>query len=292
MIVLEREPLSRHTTFRIGGPAAFYLVPESVEETGEAVRFAQERGLPYYVIGRGSNLLFSDEGYHGVVIELGSGLEKITIEGTEVTAQAGISLSSMAAALAREGLAGFEFAGGIPGTLGGGITMNAGAYGGEIKDCIRSARVMTETGDILVLSGEELQLGYRTSVIQKKKYIVLEGSFSFARGDKREISEKMRELNRRRREKQPLEYPSAGSTFKRPEGYFAGKLIQDAGLSGYRVGDAQVSEKHCGFVINVGNATSADVVQLIRDVTDRVREQSGVELEPEVRIVGGSVPEE
>lgn len=292
MIVLEREPLSRHTTFRIGGPAAFYLVPESVEETGEAVRFAQKRGLPYYVIGRGSNLLFSDEGYHGVVIELGSGLEKITIDGTEVTAQAGISLSSMAAALAREGLAGFEFAGGIPGTLGGGITMNAGAYGGEIKDCIRSARVMTGTGDILVLSGEELQLGYRTSVIQKKKYIVLEGSFSFARGDRGEISEKMRELNRRRREKQPLEYPSAGSTFKRPEGYFAGKLIQDAGLSGYRVGDAQVSEKHCGFVINVGNATSADVVRLIRDVTDRVREQSGVELEPEVRIVGGSAPEE
>ena len=287
MIRREQEPLRDHTTFRIGGPAKYYLVPEKEEEIKEAQKFARERELPFYIIGKGSNMLFSDQGYDGVVIEIGKGLEDIEIsEDGTVTAQAGISLAQMASRLAAAGLTGFEFASGIPGTLGGGIAMNAGAYGGEIKDCISNAKVLTPEGDILILEKEELELGYRTSVIQKQEYLVLEGEFSFARGDTGTIQGKMKELNQRRRDKQPLEYPSAGSTFKRPEGYFAGKLIEDAGLRGYRVGDAQVSEKHCGFVVNRGQATAAEVAQLIRDVQNKVMEQFGVMLEPEVRMIG------
>lgn len=290
MIIREQEPLTAHTTFRIGGPALYYLIPEGVEEVRDALQFAREKELPFYVIGRGSNLLFEDEGYHGVVIEIGKGMEQVMMkeepDGTVcVTAQAGIPLSTLAAKLAEAGWQGFEFAGGIPGTLGGGIAMNAGAYGGEIRDCIKNAMVMTRSGETLVLNREQLELGYRTSIIQKEDYIVLEGVFRFSRGEKKSILAAMKELNQRRRDKQPLEFPSAGSTFKRPEGYFAGKLIEDAGLRGYRVGDAQVSEKHCGFVVNRGKASSADVRQLIRDVQDRVREKFRVELEPEVRIV-------
>ncbi len=287
MICWEQEIMSKHTTFRVGGPAARYLVPETEEEVAEAVRCAKEKGLPWYVIGRGSNLLVSDDGFDGVIIEIGKGMEKIQVaaDGT-VEAQAGISLAGMAAFLQKESLTGFEFASGIPGTLGGGITMNAGAYGGERRDFIASAKVLTENGDILVLDKEELELGYRSSIIQKKPYTVLSARFIFEKGDPDRIRERMRELNQRRREKQPLEYPSAGSTFKRPEGYFAGKLIEDAGLRGYRVGDAQVSEKHCGFVLHRGNATAAQIWQLIREVQEKVREQFQVKLEPEVRMVG------
>lgn len=287
MIRLEQEPLKEHTTFRIGGPARYYLIPENEEEILEAVVFAREKELPFYILGKGSNMLFSDAGYEGVVIEIGKGLEQVEIrEDGSVTAQAGIALSVLAAQLSVEGWTGFEFAGGIPGTLGGGITMNAGAYGGEIKDCICRAKVLTPEGRVQVLEKEELELGYRTSIIQKKQYIVLEGEFIFQKGELIAIQEKMRDLSRRRREKQPLEYPSAGSTFKRPEGHFAGKLIEDAGLRGYRVGDAQVSEKHCGFVINRGGATAAEVAQVISDVQDKVKEQTGIVLEPEVRMIG------
>ena len=286
MIQWEREAMSRHTTFRVGGPAAFYLVPQSEEEVWEAVEFAHNRGLPYYPVGRGSNLLVSDEGYDGVMIEIGSGLEVIEADDGIVGAQAGITLAKMSQELARRGLAGFEFASGIPGTLGGAVTMNAGAYGGEIKDCISRATVLTDTGDILVLGREELALGYRTSVIQTNSHMVISAVFSFDRDDTTRIQERMKELNERRREKQPLEFPSAGSTFKRPEGHFAGKLIEDAGLRGYRVGDAQVSEKHCGFVVNRGHATAAQIYKLIQDVTERVKQHSGIELEPEVRMIG------
>lgn len=286
MVRLQQELLCNHTTFRIGGPALHYLIPESVEEVVEALAFAKSKQLPFYILGKGSNMLFSDEGYPGVVIEIGKGLEHMDIqkEGT-VVAQAGISLAVMASRLAKDGLEGFAFASGIPGTLGGAIAMNAGAYGGEIKDSIESAKVVTEQGDIIELTKDQLELGYRTSIIQKKSYIVLEGKFHFAHGNTDSIQEEMRELNRKRREKQPLEFPSAGSTFKRPEGYFAGKLIEDAGLRGYRVGDAQVSEKHCGFVINRGQATAAEVQQLIQDVQQKVKEKFGVLLEPEVRII-------
>lgn len=282
----EGELLSNHTTFRIGGAAKYFAVPKNEEEIMEAVDFAIVKDLPYYILGKGSNVLFPDEGYSGVVIEIGAGMEKVErIGDTEIRAQAGASLSSLAAFAAREGLAGLEFAGGIPGTLGGAVTMNAGAYGGEIKDVIVSAKVMDEDGSVKVLSRDELELGYRTSIVQKKQLIVLEAEFSLQPGETEEIQNTMKELNAKRREKQPLEYPSAGSTFKRPEGYFAGKLIEDAGLRGYRVGDAQVSEKHCGFVVNRGKATCAEVLQLIDDVQKKVKEQFGVQLEPEVRII-------
>lgn len=286
MIRLKQERLSGHTTFRIGGPAKYYLIPENMEEVKEALDFAKENQCPFYVLGKGSNMLFSDSGYDGVIIEIGKGLEQLSIstDGT-VVAQAGISLSAMANRLAKEGLQGFAFASGIPGTLGGAVTMNAGAYGGEIKDHIQSAKVLTKDGEILELSKDELELGYRTSTIQKNSYIVLEATFHFLKGDIETIQKEMKELNQKRRDKQPLEYPSAGSTFKRPEGYFAGKLIEDAGLRGYRVGDAQVSEKHCGFVVNKGEATSEEVKQLISDVQNKVYEKFGVKLEPEVRIV-------
>ena len=287
MIRWEQEPLKAHTTFHIGGPARYYLIPECEEEILEAVDYAREKELPFYILGKGSNVLFSDDGYEGVILEIGRGLEDVEIrEDGTVTAQAGIALSVLAARLAVEGLTGFEFAGGIPGTLGGGITMNAGAYGGEIRDCILRAKVLTPKGEVQVLEREELELGYRTSIIQKKQYIVLEGEFAFQKGNMIAVQEKMRDLARRRRDKQPLEYPSAGSTFKRPAGHFAGKLIEDAGLRGYRIGDAQVSEKHCGFVINRGAATAAEVAQVIADVQEKVREQTGIMLEPEVRMIG------
>lgn len=279
--------LKEHTTFRIGGPADFYLIPESAEQVQEAVAFAGEKGLPYYVIGKGSNILFGDKGFRGVVIEIGKGMAAIENKGDGiVVAGAGISMSAMAVKLAEWNLTGFEFAGGIPGTLGGGIAMNAGAYGGEIKDCIQSAVVLTREGKIITKRLEELELGYRSSSILRDEQIVLQGTFQFAAGEKEKIQNEMRELNARRRDKQPLEFPSAGSTFKRPEGYFAGKLIQDAGLAGYRVGDAMVSDKHCGFVVNCGNATAAEVKQLIEQVQKKIQTEFDVLLEPEVRLVG------
>ena len=292
MIRLEHEPLRAHTTFRIGGPARYYLVPENEEEIQEALDFARGGGYSFYIIGKGSNILFCDEGYDGVIIEIGRGFDHIWCrEDGLVTAQAGITMSSMAAKLAAKGLTGFEFASGIPGTLGGGIAMNAGAYGGEIKDCIRKVKVLTPEGEIRVLEKDELQLGYRTSVIQKRSYLVLEGEFGFQKGQPGEIQARMRELNQRRRDKQPLEYPSAGSTFKRPAGHFAGGLIEQCGLKGTTVGGAQVSEKHAGFVINTGQATCQDILTLIRLVRDRVFQQTGVRLEPEVRLLGCTLEE-
>lgn len=286
MRILENEPMRTHTTFRIGGAARFYIIPQSTEEIRESIRFAGERKLPYIMIGKGSNVLFPDEGYNGVVIEIGSGMEGMDFpDECRIRAQAGISLSALAGAAARHSLTGLEFASGIPGTLGGAVTMNAGAYGGEIRDCIVSATVLDGNGKEQELDKEQLQLGYRSSVIQKKGYIVLDAVFELKKGDKEEILAKMKELNTRRREKQPLEFASAGSTFKRPEGHFAGKLIEESGMKGYRLGDAQVSEKHCGFVINRGNATSLDVQNVIRDVQKRVYETSGILLEPEIKII-------
>ena len=287
MIRLEQEPLRTHTTFRIGGPAAYYFIPEREEEIIEALDFAKEKGLPYYVIGKGSNMLFSDDGFDGVIIEIGKGLEKIEIsDDGVVTAQAGVSLAYMASRLASKGLKGFAFAGGIPGTLGGGVAMNAGAYGGEMKDVLTEVTVMNAEGDIFTLPTEELELGYRTSIIKTAGYIVLEAKIRLKEGDPEVIRETMKDLTIRRTTKQPLEYPSAGSTFKRPEGYFAGKLIMDSGLAGYQVGGAQVSEKHCGFVINAGDATARDVRTLMDNVRDIVYKKYGVTLEPEVKFLG------
>lgn len=282
--VKTQEPMSRHTTFRVGGPAAYYVTPKTTEQIAKVIQCCQT--LPYYVIGNGSNLLVSDRGYEGVILEIGSEFSEFWIDGTKVRAQAGVRLAKLAQALCEEGLQGFEFASGIPGTLGGAVTMNAGAYGEEIKDVIVSATVLDTKGMVLSLPKEELDLGYRHSIVSEKNYIVLEAEMDFSIGDKKRIKEKMADLSARRREKQPLEYPSAGSTFKRPEGYFAGKLIQDAGLAGFQVGGAQVSEKHCGFIINANKAKAEDIYQLILQVQEKVQETSGVWLEPEVKMIG------
>lgn len=290
--VLRDEPLRLHTTLKIGGPADFLVKPESEEELRAVLELCHTHKMPCFVLGNGSNLLVSDAGYRGVIIKLWRTNEAVQVlnrtEASSVTLRiaAGTMLSRAAMAVANMGLQGFAFAAGIPGTVGGAVVMNAGAYGGEIKDCILAARIMDEQGTIRELSKEELQLGYRTSAIQGTGWIVLDADFCFAPGKKDEILAEIEELNQRRREKQPLEYPSAGSTFKRPEGYFAGKLIMDAGLAGYCVGDAQVSTKHCGFVINRKDATATDFYQLMQDVTAKVQEQFGVTLEPEVRLLG------
>ncbi len=287
-----QEPMSAHTTFRIGGPADYFVEAGSESVLKELLLLCRETETPFFILGNGSNLLVSDEGYRGVMISL-RGFDEISFregESTEagktiMTAGSGVLLSKAAMQAAERGLTGFEFAGGIPGTLGGAVTMNAGAYGGEIRDVILSARVMTKAGDVRELSAEELDLSYRHSIIQEKDLIVLSADFAFAHGDEEQIKEQMRQLNTQRREKQPLEYGSAGSTFKRPEGYFAGKLIQDAGLKGYRSGDVMVSEKHSGFVVNVGKGTCGDAMRVIEHVQRTVYEQFGVELELEVKRV-------
>lgn len=284
--VLTDEPMSRHTTFRIGGPADFFLLPVSYEETGKILKVCREEHMPYFFLGNGSNLLVSDNGYRGVIIQMYRNMNQIQVEGEQIRAQAGALLSGIAAAAKNESLEGFEFAGGIPGTLGGAVVMNAGAYGGELKDVLKEATVMTQEGEILTIPVEELAMGYRTSIVRTKGYLVLEAVIALKKGEPEEIRGRMRELTEKRTGKQPLEYPSAGSTFKRPEGHFAGKLIMDCGLRGYNVGGAKVSEKHCGFVINAGGATARDVRDLMDDVTDKVREKFGVTLEPEVKFLG------
>lgn len=280
------EPMSRHTTFRIGGPADYFLLPSTAEEVKKILEICKEKKLPYFILGNGSNLLVSDEGYRGVIIQLYRNYGGITVEGMNIRAGAGTLLSQIASAAKNASLTGFEFAGGIPGTLGGAVVMNAGAYGGEMKDVLKEVTVMTEDGEIMTIPAEKLEMGYRTSLVKKAGYLVLEAVISLDKGDMEEIKSIMKDLTEKRVSKQPLEYPSAGSTFKRPEGYFAGKLIMDAGLRGYQVGGAQVSEKHCGFVINKGNATAADVCRLMKDVQDKVQEQFGVTLEPEVKFLG------
>lgn len=280
------EPMNRHTTFRIGGPADYFLLPSTAEEVKKILEICKEKELPYFILGNGSNLLVSDEGYCGVIIQLYRNYGGITVEGTNIRAGAGALLSQIASAAKNASLTGFEFAGGIPGTLGGAVVMNAGAYGGEMKDVLKEVSVMTEQGEIMTIPAEKLEMGYRTSLVKKAGYLVLEAVISLKAGDVEEIKAIMKDLTEKRVSKQPLEYPSAGSTFKRPEGYFAGKLIMDAGLRGYQVGGAQVSEKHCGFVINKGNATAADVCGLMKDVQEKVQEQFGVTLEPEVKFLG------
>lgn len=280
------EPMKDHTTFRVGGPADFFVMPETAEEVKALAGMCKAEETDCHIIGNGSNLLVSDRGVRGVVVQIGRAMSGIESEGEMITAQAGALLSAVAARALEEGLTGFEFAAGIPGTLGGACVMNAGAYGGEMKDVLEKVTVLAPEGEICVLAAEELELGYRTSVIARKGYIALEAVIRLKKGAKDEIRAVMEDLKDRRVSRQPLEYPSAGSTFKRPEGYFAGKLIQDAGLRGFSVGKAQVSEKHCGFVINRGGATAADVVKLMCQVADRVEEQFGVRLEPEVKRLG------
>lgn len=295
--LMQDEPMKKHTTFRIGGPADYYAEPD-VSQISKLIEIAKACDMPVAVIGNGSNLLVGDKGIRGLVIGIGKGLSEIEVtedvaqqstaqdNGRIITAGAGAILAAVAAKAAEASLSGLEFASGIPGSVGGAVVMNAGAYGGEIKDVLIDATVLTADGELKTVTRDELDLSYRHSIVPEKSYIVLSARFMLTPKPQDEIKAYMAELRAKRVEKQPLEYPSAGSTFKRPEGYFAGKLIMDAGLRGYSVGDAQVSGKHCGFVVNKGEATAADVLTLIKDVQETVLKQFGVKLEPEVKMIG------
>ncbi len=283
--VLVREPMSRHTTFRTGGPADLLVQPKA-EQIAPILEVCRNEEIPWTIIGNGSNLLVGDGGIRGVVLEIGKQMSDIAIEGTVITAGAGAMLSSIASRAAAAELTGMEFASGIPGSLGGAVVMNAGAYGGEMKDILQKVTVLTPDGTVQTLSVEELELSYRHSIIPEEGYLVISAVLKLQPGNADEIQSIMDDLKEKRVSKQPLEYPSAGSTFKRPEGYFAGKLIQDAGLRGFRVGGAQVSEKHCGFIINRDQATSTDICQLMQQVSEIVYEKFGVRLEPEVKKIG------
>ena len=283
---LENEPMSRHTTFAIGGPADFFVDVACADEIVEICQLARSREVPFFIVGNGSNLLVSDEGIRGLVIHLGKSFSKVDRDGDIIKAQAGASLGKIARTALSASLTGFEFAAGIPGSFGGAVSMNAGAYGGEMKDVLLDVDLLTPQGQILTMGVEEMNLSYRHSIVFERDYIILGARIRLKTGVEEEIRKEMERLACARKEKQPLEYPSAGSTFKRPVGYYAGKLIQDAGLKGYTVGGAMVSGKHAGFVVNHGGATAEEVRFLIRQVQKKVREQSGVYLEPEVRFLG------
>ncbi|SDB29900.1 UDP-N-acetylmuramate dehydrogenase [Eubacterium oxidoreducens] len=287
--ILPDEAMAKHTSFRVGGKAKLMLTP-TIEQMPSLIRLLHKEGIGYLVKGNGSNLLVGDEGIDGVVIELSTKAANITCAHIDdkivLNVQAGCLLSKIANRALEESAKGFEFAAGIPGTFGGAVVMNAGAYGGEIKDVLKTAKILTKEGEVLELTAKELELSYRHSIVPEREYIVLGGTLVLDKGNPSNIKERMEELKVQRTTKQPLEYPSAGSTFKRPEGYFAGKLIEDAGLKGYTIGGAQVSQKHSGFVINTGDATAQDILELIQTVQAKVKEQFGVELEPEVKIVG------
>ncbi|MBU3810145.1 MAG: UDP-N-acetylmuramate dehydrogenase [Candidatus Niameybacter stercoravium] len=284
--IIEDEMMNKHTTFKVGGPADLYVIPRSEEELVYAIEVCKSENAPYYVIGNGSNLLVTDKGFRGVIIEVYRQMSDITVEGNCITAYAGALLSRIANTALEHGLTGLEFAHGIPGTLGGAVTMNAGAYDGEMKQVLESATVIDDKGQVRTLSAEELELEYRKSIISRLGYTVIKATMRLESGDKEAISAKMKDLMQRRRDKQPLEYPSAGSTFKRPVGHFAGKLIMDAGLRGYQLGGAQVSEKHCGFVINKDHATCQDILDLIHYIQEEVKSKFDVQIEPEVKMIG------
>lgn len=280
------EPMSRHTTFRIGGNADYFVKPGNADEVAAVIVVCREYNIPYFILGNGSNLLVSDDGYRGMIINIMDNMDSVTVDGRIITAQAGAMLVRVSVMARDNALTGLEFASGIPGTIGGAVYMNAGAYGGEMKNVVKTVRAIDEYGRIYELDSEKMDFSYRHSIVEERKLIVLEVTLELEHGSREAIDDRMKELAEARRSKQPLEYPSAGSTFKRPEGYFAGKLIMDAGLRGYSVGGAQVAEKHCGFVINKGGATASDVVELIRDVQHDVDDKFGVTLEPEVEMLG------
>ena len=284
--VLVDEPMREHTTFKVGGPADLYVIPEDFDEVRDVLRACDEAGVERFVLGRGSDLLVSDDGYRGVIVAVADGLVGVSVDGTEMTCQAGVDLREASEMACELGLTGLEFACGIPGSVGGACFMNAGAYGGCVADVLKCVRVVMPDGSIDVVDAADLDLGYRRSRVASDGMVVLSATFDLQKGDPEKIRATMDDLTRQREEKQPLELPSAGSTFKRPEGYFAGKLIMDAGLQGFQVGGAAVSKKHAGFVVNVGGATAADVHAVIEHVQDEVERQFGVRLQPEVRFLG------
>ena len=283
--IREQEPLSRHTTFRVGGPADLFLTPDSTQ-ISDVMQILKAYQVPVTVIGKGSNLLVGDKGIRGAVIEFGKQIAQIHVEESKIMAEAGAALAAVAQQAYKAGLADMEFAAGIPGSVGGALVMNAGAYGGEMKDIVESVKVLSKDGKIMELSNEQMDFSYRHSCVTEQEYLVLSAVLKLQQEEPEKILARMEQLREQRVSKQPLEYPSAGSTFKRPEGYFAGKLIMDAGLADYTIGGAAVSKKHCGFVINKGGATAADILALIKRVQQVVKEQSGVELEPEVKLIG------
>lgn len=284
--VLYKEPMSRHTTFQVGGEAECLIDIASEEALVKLLKYLNIIEIPYFILGNGSNLLVSDKGYDGVILRIGNKMSGIKVEGDRITAQAGALLSRVAGTAYEYSLTGLEFASGIPGSLGGAIVMNAGAYDGEMSRVVETVKVMNKDGEIMVLDNESMEFSYRNSIIRNRPFIVLEAVLKLQPGEQNDIKDKMDDFAKRRREKQPLEYPSAGSTFKRPEGYYAGKLIMDAGLRGYRIGSAQVSEKHCGFIINLGNAEASDIFELIQEIQERVKNQFDVSLERELVILG------
>ena len=284
--ILKNEPMSRHTTFQVGGPADYYIEPENAESLAALINVCRAEDIPYTVIGKGSNLLVGDKGYRVVILRIGEKMAFCDVEKKRIVAGAGITLAALARNACSAGLGGLEFAAGIPGSLGGAVTMNAGAYGGEMKDVITAVQVLTKEGEILWIAGEQMNFAYRNSAVIEQGYLVLAAEMVLEKKDVNEIKALMADLAERRRSKQPLEYHSAGSTFKRPEGYFAGKLIEDAGLKGYAVGAACVSEKHAGFVVNKGGATAADIMAVCSHVAETVQEKFGVSLEMEVKRLG------
>lgn len=284
--LLFNEPMSRYTTIRVGGDAECIVMVETQEELSQLIPYLSRSGQEYFILGNGSNLLVGDKGYQGVILKLGRRMQQIRVQGNHIVAGAGALLSQVAVAARDAGLSGLEFAAGIPGTIGGAVVMNAGAYDGEMKQVVKTVRVMDKEGEPLTLDNDTMEFGYRTSIIKDRPFIVLGVILELTMGEKEQIGARMEELMALRKSKQPLEYPSAGSTFKRPEGYYAGKLIMDAGMRGYRIGGAQVSEKHCGFVINAGGASAADVKEVIEEVQERVKDRFHVRLEPEVIFLG------
>lgn len=281
-----QEPMQKHTTFRIGGPADCFVQIENKEQLIRLQRYLKQLEMPFFILGNGSNLLVSDKGYQGIVLQIGQKMSKIEVDGNVITAQAGAAMSQVARAALEHGLTGLEFASGIPGTIGGGVVMNAGAYDGELSGVVTQVNVVNSEGECMELENDSMEFGYRTSIIRNNAFTVTEVILKLEEGDREQIRAKMEDLAARRREKQPLEYPSAGSTFKRPRGNFAGKLIMDAGLRGFQIGGAKVSEKHCGFVVNTGNATAEDVRDVISEVREQVKERFHVNLEPEILFLG------
>ena len=279
-------PMKELTTMRVGGAADCVVYAKNIEDIEKVVRGCAENNVPLTVVGRGSNLIVRDGGLRGVVLQLGKDFGAITVEGDRITAQAGATLGALSRAALENGLEGLEFAEGIPGSVGGGVYMNAGAYGGEMAQVLVKVRVLTKDGTVAEMTKEELDMRYRHTKLMELGCVVLEAEFALGQGNREEIAARMADFSQRRREKQPIQYPSSGSFFKRPEGYFAGKLIQDAGLKGATIGGAQISELHAGFMINIGNATAGDILALMKKVQDEVMAQYGVQLEPEVRIIG------
>lgn len=285
-LIKNDEPMKNHTSFRIGGPVDIFVSPSNKEQIKYVLKLCKENNIPFYIMGNGSNLLVQDKGFRGVILQIFKNMNKVEIMEDKVWAEAGVLLSSLSNRIKDKSLTGFEFASGIPGTLGGAVFMNAGAYGGEIKQILVNVEVLDENYNEVLLNNKDLELGYRSSILQSKEFIVLSAMLKLEKGNKNEIEERINYLTKKRTTKQPLNIPSAGSTFKRPKGYYAGKLIMDSGLKGYSVGGAQVSEKHCGFIVNKGNATAKDIIELIKYVQTTVYDKYGVKMEPEIRIIG------